>query len=290
VEPDTAGDIVWGGGVYDGRFNVDPVLNSNGVQRAFLVTGLHPNPKNMLEIGLSTGSWAWVFSKLSLLEHLDIVEINPGYLEMIRVKGTPYTDLFSNPKVTIHIDDGRRWLQRNPDRQFDLIVMNTTYHFRAFSSALLSRQFLQMVKRHLRDGGVLYWNTTGSEDVVYTAAKSFKHVVQVGSFVAASDSPIVVDKATRRRSLLSFKDGGRLMMDTADVVLNWLVDTLSAYPLRDIRNSVLNTSGLREITDANMLTEYKSFAESVPLKHIYMWKRSRHSGANIPGARKGFRF
>ena len=64
-------------------------------------------------------------------------EINPGYLQLI-TQEPEVASLLINPKVTIVTDDGRRWLDRNPERHFDAIVSNTTYYFRANVTNLLS--------------------------------------------------------------------------------------------------------------------------------------------------------
>jgi len=49
TEPSENGDIIFGGGGYDGRFNLDPVLNSNGIRRTYMITALHPNPTEVLD-------------------------------------------------------------------------------------------------------------------------------------------------------------------------------------------------------------------------------------------------
>ena len=48
------GEMLYGGGIYDGSFNVNVVSDGNDVKRAFLVGALHPRPRRVLEIGLAT--------------------------------------------------------------------------------------------------------------------------------------------------------------------------------------------------------------------------------------------
>lgn len=47
---------VYGHGIYDGRYNVDPVNDTNGIFRPLATPLYHPLPRNVLFIGLSTGS------------------------------------------------------------------------------------------------------------------------------------------------------------------------------------------------------------------------------------------
>jgi spermidine synthase len=42
VSPEERGNVIYGGGVYDGRFNIDPVVNSNGIRRGYMVAGAFP--------------------------------------------------------------------------------------------------------------------------------------------------------------------------------------------------------------------------------------------------------
>ena len=111
---------VYGGGVYDGRFNTDLVHDTNGIFRAFAIVGVHPKPSEVLMIGLSSGSWAQVIANCAGVAHLTIVEINPGYLRLIG-QYPAVAGILRNPKVQIEIDDGRRWLVRNPHKKFDLM-------------------------------------------------------------------------------------------------------------------------------------------------------------------------
>ncbi len=184
---------VIGGGAYDGVFSTDPLHDRNGIFRAYALSALHPAPKDVLMIGLSSGSWAQVIVNHPSVERLTAIEINPGYLSLIP-RYPEVRSLLSNPKFGVEIDDGRRWLRRHPGRKFDAIVMNTTYHWRANVTNLLSAEFLQLARQHLKPGGILYYNTTASGEVQLTGATIFPYMVRVWNFIAVSDSPIVVDK------------------------------------------------------------------------------------------------
>jgi len=79
VSPD---GVVYGGGVYDGQLRVDLRDDRNGMIRAFAIGAIHPAPKEVLMIGLSSGSWAKVLANHPQIEKLTIVEINPGYVNL----------------------------------------------------------------------------------------------------------------------------------------------------------------------------------------------------------------
>ncbi|MGA7242584.1 MAG: fused MFS/spermidine synthase, partial [Terracidiphilus sp.] len=139
---------VYGGGIYDGQFNVDPKNMTNGIFRAYAIVALHPHPRHVLIIGLSSGSWAQVLVNHPEVQDATIVEINPGYGTLIQQRPM-VSSLLRNPKVHIVIDDGRRWLVSHPDRRFDFILMNTTFNWRSNATNLLSVEFLQLLREHM---------------------------------------------------------------------------------------------------------------------------------------------
>ena len=144
-------------------------------------------------LGLASGSWAQVIVNNPEVESLDIVEINPGYISLI-AQYPEISSLLSNPKVHIYTDDGRRWLLAHPEAKYDVMVANTSYHWRDHSSQVLSTEFLQIVKQHLLPGGLYYYNATESPDVFITGLHEYKYGLRVITFLMVSDSPIVPDK------------------------------------------------------------------------------------------------
>src|SRR6185503_1592083 len=171
---------------------IDPLNDTNNIFRAFAVAAIHPNPRHVMVIGLSSGSWTQVLVNNQHVQETTVVEINPGYLPLIRQRPI-VASLLRNPKVHIEIDDGRRWLVAHPEARFDLILMNTTFHWRANNTNLLSVEFLQLARKHLNPGGVLYYNTTNSARVQLTGATVFPFALRIANFIAVSDSPIRFD-------------------------------------------------------------------------------------------------
>ncbi|HBR21855.1 MAG TPA: spermidine synthase, partial [Nitrospiraceae bacterium] len=217
---------------------------------------LHPKPEDVLEIGMSSGSGTRVIANHLDVKKLTVVEINPGYSTLIK-KYPDISTILNDPKISIHIDDGRRWLNRNPDKKFDLIAMNTTFHWRDGATNLLSEEFLRLFKSHLKKGGVIYYNTTFSGDVTFTAANVFKYIVPYSNFVAASDSPFVMSKEDIRQNLLKFRNAGKPVFDKNSLSLQHVLNKLVESDLSDKADLIRNKAGLLHITDDNMATEFK---------------------------------
>ena len=255
IEQSHEGAIIYGDGIYDGRFNVDPVLDSNLISRCFMIAALHRNPERVLEIGLSSGSWTRVMAAYDRIKTLDVVEINPGYAEAVMKSDN--ARVFRDSKVHIYFDDGRRWLNRHPEKKYDLVVMNTSYYWRSQATNILSQDFLQRVRAHLNPGGVVYYNGTGLPDNVYTAAKTFRHVVQVINFVAGSDAPFDLSKVERAANLQRFVEDGQPVFAASPQLVK-RGEELANWPLPDLAMSLRNRTDLWLITDDNMASEFRA--------------------------------
>lgn len=248
VTPD---GTVHGDGVYDGRFNVDPVRDTNGIFRVYAV-GAFRAPRNVLVVGLGSGSWAQVIANHPSVERVVVVEINPGYIELLGTDPV-VRSLRSNPKVEFVVDDGRRWLQRT-EEAFDLIVQNTTYHFRAHATNLLSREYFELCRTRLREGGAMLFNTTRSEDAMKTGLAVFPHAWLFDNCMLVSDAPLVPDRPAYRKLLERYAIDGRPVIGPGDrEALERLVDDDRWHDRAAIEARV---RGATVITDDNMAAEY----------------------------------
>jgi spermidine synthase len=257
---------VYGGGAYDGVFLVDPIHDRNAIFRVLAMGAMRPNVRSALMIGLASGSWARVVEAFPALQHLTIIEINPGYLDLIR-RFPGGNELLDSPKVEIVIDDGRRWLHRNPHARFDTIISNTTWNWRSNITNLLSREFLRMVRGHLEPGGLFFYNTTWSDTVEKTAISVFPYGYRVMNCLAVSDAPIQFDKERWRQFMEPFQLEGHRLFDRRkpdeDAALDRLLAMADDLNGPDAREGFETHQHLLQrmpdepiLTDDNMLTEW----------------------------------
>ncbi|WP_201578460.1 spermidine synthase [Psychrobacter okhotskensis] len=227
--------------------------------QAYLLTAIKPQAKTALIIGLSTGSWAQVLSSMPSLEKITIIEINPAYVDFIR-EHPEVSELLEDDRVEIIFDDGRKYLKQHQEQTYDIILMNTTWNWRAYASNLLSADFLKIIKQSLALDGVVYYNTTQSLDAYYTAQSIFDYVYQYKFIVLASDSEVVIDLAIIQQNLCkleNYKSKNPIFKSEQEChqATQRIMDT-PFISYKDIDMSKLNRES-QLITDNNMITEYK---------------------------------
>lgn len=258
--------MVYGGGIYDGRFKTTFTSladDSNMVYRTYLLAGAMADPREVLVIGLGSASWTKILAAHPAAPRVTVVEINPGYLDIVR-RSPDVRSVLDDPRIEIVIDDGRRWLLANPERRFDAIVANATFNWRGHATTLLSKEFLALVRARLTPQGVYYYNTTWSSRVQRTGAMAFPHALRIGNFLAVSESPLEIH-AERLRDVLARHrfDGAPALSPAGIEELVALAATVenadpSTVPLGlEGRAALLaRTEGLEPITDDNMGTEW----------------------------------
>lgn len=251
-------DTVYGGGMYDGRVNTDITRNeTNIISRAYVLPAIHQKPEKVLQIGLSVGSWSKVISSSNLVKKLKIIDINSGYKELIQ-KYPETNSILSDPKVGLVFDDARRWLVKNPNEKFDIIVMNTTWHWRNSITNLLSKEYLEIVKNHLKKNGVYIFNNTGQPDISYTTALVFKHVgVFGGSMVVASDRLLNLSQKDKVKGMKSFVTNGEIIYNSNPLAREVMNSLIVNFELKDISHDLRAMDDMWIITDDNMVTEFK---------------------------------
>ncbi|ARB97935.1 spermidine synthase [Neisseria gonorrhoeae] len=246
--------VVYGANVYDGAYNTDIFNSVNGIERAYLLPSLKSGIRRIFVVGLSTGSWARVLSAIPEMQSMIVAEINPAYRSLIADE-PQIAPLLQDKRVEIVLDDGRKWLRRHPDEKFDLILMNSTWYWRAYSTNLLSAEFLKQVQSHLTPDGIVMFNTTHSPHAFATAVHSIPYAYRYGHMVVGSATPVVFpnkELLKQRLSRLIWPESGRHVFDSS---------TVDAAAQKVVSRMLIRmtepSAGAEVITDDNMIVEYK---------------------------------
>jgi hypothetical protein len=119
---------------------------------------VHPNARRALLIAYGVGNTAKAMADSRSLESIDVVDISRDVLQMSSVV---YPDSSDNPlrdpRVRVHIEDGRFFLQTT-DRRFDLITSEPPPPTTAGVVNLYTREYFALIHDRLAEGGIVaYW-------------------------------------------------------------------------------------------------------------------------------------
>ncbi|HEX2715226.1 MAG TPA: hypothetical protein VHM88_23860, partial [Candidatus Acidoferrales bacterium] len=133
-------------------------------------------------------------------------------------------------------------------------------HWRAHVTHVLSIEFLQLVRRHLNPGGVLFFNTTNSAAIELTGVTVFPYGIMVGNCLALSDAPINPDVNRWKQVILEYRIDDTPVLKTERVddqrKLAQLISSFSS--LVETEQIRKRSAGSRIITDDNMASEWGS--------------------------------
>lgn len=169
-------------------------------------------PRKVLAICFGTGITFGTLAQFDV-ERVDGVEISPDVLRAAPRFAVDNYDVVHDPRVRLHIDDGRNFLLKSRER-YDVITMEPMPPALAGVANFYTRDFYALCRRRLEPGGLvsqwvpLYY--LGLEDVrmLYrTFAESFPHVLVFCSlfdtFLVGSDRPLDLEPSRFRDRLRS---------------------------------------------------------------------------------------
>jgi spermidine synthase len=183
----------------------------------------HPAPRSVLIIGGGPGGSVPECLKHPSVTDVQAVELDPGVIAAAR-SYLPDTarSVFRDPRVTFHVDDGRRFLRRT-EKRFDAILMNLPDPCTIQLNRFYSVEFFRLAAGRLNRGGVFSFSLPSSENRIggelsdiLSAAKAglsavFPKVVMLPGdrcrFIASADSayptgdPSVLAGRIRERGL-----------------------------------------------------------------------------------------
>jgi spermidine synthase len=116
---------------------------------------LNPKPRSVLVVGFGAGVTAGSFITYPEIEHVVICEIESLIPKVVSgfFKDQNY-DVVSDPRVEIVYDDARHFVLTTNDK-FDIITSDPIHPWVKGAAALYTREYFELVKRHLKPGGVV---------------------------------------------------------------------------------------------------------------------------------------
>lgn len=138
--------------VNNSKVESDNLLDlANLAALAYIPVAANPSGKSFLSIGHGTGATIYYAATVQGLEEIYSVEINPSIVEASRLFFHP--GIFKDPRVSFIIADARNYLTII-GRKYDIISSEPSYPVDQGFSHLYSKEFFEIVKSRLNEGGV----------------------------------------------------------------------------------------------------------------------------------------
>jgi spermidine synthase len=253
--------------------------------------------ERVLVIGLGTGTTLGTITAYPW-KHIEVAEISPAIVEASRTYFSgPARESLSDPRVSLFVVDGRNHLLVSPNR-YDLITMELSSVWFAGASSLYSREFYELTRARLVEGGILQqWvqlhhiRRRELAAIMRTLHVVYPHVALfVGGsqgILVASDKPLHASRENLKRLSESAAIHSTLAGTEMPALFNELVASEA-----ELERFVNETEGEPIIsTDDNLFLEYatpkgnvleywKSLNETVAMLNQYRTKdpAERHLG------------
>ena len=134
---------------------------------------VNPNIKNVLVIGAGDGGVTAELTKYDNIEHIDLVEIDKMVVDACLEYLPDVSGKLLDKKVTIHIDDGLRYV-RSCENQYDLIIVDSTDPVGP-GEGLFTKEFYGNCYKALNESGILVNQHESPYYSVYARAMRLAH-------------------------------------------------------------------------------------------------------------------
>jgi spermidine synthase len=116
---------------------------------------LHGNPQSVLIVGFGAGVTAGTFVVHPSVQKITICELEP----LVPPAATKYFanenhNVLNDPRTTIFYDDARHFILTSKEK-FDIITSDPIHPWVKGTSSLYSKEYFEVVKQHLKPGGIV---------------------------------------------------------------------------------------------------------------------------------------
>jgi spermidine synthase len=202
---------------------------------------LNSSPKNILIIGLGGGTLSNTFHQLYPQINITNVELDDAVIKVAR----QYFDYVENKQIKTITQDGRIFVKRAAlkHQQYDLIILDA-FNGDYIPEHLMTKEFLQEVKKTLTPNGVLAANTFSSsqlyahESATYQAVFGDFYNVRNGKYsnriilalthpisTKALKSKLIQNNMQLKQKLMAFDVNSDKLLRKMKVDKNWRDDT-----------------------------------------------------------------
>jgi predicted membrane-bound spermidine synthase len=224
-----------------------------------------PEARRMLVVGLGGG--IVLGSVPSLIQHIDVVEIEPEVIEANRaVAPLRGEDPLSDPRVHLIRNDARAALLLADGEEYDIIASQPSHPWTGGAAHLYTREFFALARERLSPGGVLaqwmalkYIDESLLRSLIATLTDVFPHVVvyRPGSSALlffASDEPLDLEKSSARAIAAAPDEFATLgIFGPEDVAVSQILDDAGSHAF---------SSGAEIVTDDRNLLQMRSLQAS----------------------------
>ncbi|QRK04939.1 fused MFS/spermidine synthase [Archangium violaceum] len=193
----------------------DPTTQYVQESQAYFPALYAPRLEKVLNIGSGYGITAGAFSRVAEVRSIDAVEIVPALVEHARLFSPGNHRYFDNPRIQVHVTDGRHFLATTPER-YDIISINLSDPYLPGASSFFSREFYELTRARLRPGGVMTQHIFGPDvaSLYHGIHEVFPHVKAIPAYgdgltIIASMEPL---QPHQREVFLRQYDEGRALL------------------------------------------------------------------------------
>jgi len=144
------------------------------------------NIHSILEIGFGGGRTSWYLHRFLPDASVTSVELDPAVAELAR----KYFGISDAPNFQLINRDGRLFLQESKDK-YDIILIDA-YRGPFVPFHLLTKEFYELVKAHLADGGVVAQNVEPTTMLFDASVKTIHSVFPQEDFYLAEGNVVTV--------------------------------------------------------------------------------------------------
>ncbi len=152
----------------------DPAAAEEAVDYALLE---HPAPARVLLIGGGVTGGVAEALKHPSIQQLDYVELDPELIALARRYLSEQAAAFADPRVRVHLADGRRFLT-GASQKWDAIVVDVPDPQTAQWNRFYTEEFFRAARAHLAAGGIVAIQLRSSEETISPDLAQFLRSIQ----------------------------------------------------------------------------------------------------------------